>query len=178
MKHNLLRILVPGQSIKSTFFKKRRVIFTGSAIPLLIQADQESGVGRWHTLKISTLSFMSICKLKKSYCHPDTYSLFNRMNLFKLFNRGITSNFRGEFFFDRAFSLNNLVRGGFPQTALVESLTPNHKNYLREDIIDKVLKRDMTALFGVRRILELEQMFIFLCMHDGGQARTSQHFQK
>jgi hypothetical protein len=40
---------------------------------------------------------------------------------------------------------------------------------LREDIIDKVLKRDMTAIFGVRRILELEQMFIFLCMHDGCQ---------
>ncbi len=39
---------------------------------------------------------------------------------------------------------------------------------LREDIIDKVLKRDMTALFGVRRIMELEQTFIYLCMHDGG----------
>lgn len=30
---------------------------------------------------------------------------------------------------------------------------------LREDIIDKVLKRDMTALFGVRRVLELENQF-------------------
>lgn len=26
----------------------------------------------------------------------------------------------------------------------------------------------MTALFGVRRILELEQTFLYLCMHDGG----------
>jgi hypothetical protein len=31
----------------------------------------------------------------------------------------------------------------------------------------KVLKRDMTALFGVRRVLELEQTFLYLCMHDG-----------
>jgi predicted AAA+ superfamily ATPase len=60
-----------------------------------------------------------------------------------------------------------LVRGGFPQTALVESI-PQAQRLLREDIIDKVLKRDMTALFGVRRILELEQTFIYLCMHDGG----------
>ena len=60
-----------------------------------------------------------------------------------------------------------LVRGGFPQTALVDSV-PQAQRLLREDIIDKVLKRDMTALFGVRRILELEQTFIYLCMHDGG----------
>ena len=35
--------------------------------------------------------------------------------------------------------------------------------------MDKVLKRDMTALFGVRRVLELpEQVFLYLCLHDGG----------
>ena len=39
---------------------------------------------------------------------------------------------------------------------------------LREDIIDKALRRDMTAMFGVRLILELEQTFLYLCMHDGG----------
>ncbi len=39
---------------------------------------------------------------------------------------------------------------------------------LREDIVDKALKRDMTALFGVRRVLELEKTFLYLCLHDGG----------
>lgn len=58
------------------------------------------------------------------------------------------------------------MRGGFPQTALVDSI-PQAQRLLREDIIDKVLKRDMTAIFGVRRVLELEQTFIYLCMHDG-----------
>lgn len=61
-----------------------------------------------------------------------------------------------------------LARGGFPQTAKVESIT-KAQMLLREDIVDKVLKRDMTALFGVRRIQELEQTFLYLCMHDGGQ---------
>jgi len=60
-----------------------------------------------------------------------------------------------------------LVRGGFPQTALVETINQAQK-LLREDIIDKALKRDMTALFGVRRVLDLEQLFLYLCMHDGG----------
>jgi predicted AAA+ superfamily ATPase len=60
-----------------------------------------------------------------------------------------------------------LLRGGFPQSALMDSI-PQAQKLLREDIVDKVLKRDMTALFGVRRVLELEQTFLYLCMHDGG----------
>src|SRR5690606_34939653 len=39
---------------------------------------------------------------------------------------------------------------------------------LREDIVDKVLKRDMTSLYGVRHVLDLEKVFLYLCMHDGG----------
>ena len=31
-----------------------------------------------------------------------------------------------------------------------------------------MLKRDMTALFGVRNINELEKLFIYLCLHSGG----------
>jgi hypothetical protein len=50
-----------------------------------------------------------------------------------------------------------LLRGEFSQVALAESLTVAHR-MLREDIIDKVLKRDMTALFGARRVVELEQV--------------------
>ena len=60
-----------------------------------------------------------------------------------------------------------LLRGGFPQTALVDSISVAQK-LLREDIVDKVLKRDMTALYGVRRVLELEKTFLYLCLHDGG----------
>ncbi len=59
------------------------------------------------------------------------------------------------------------MRGEFPQGAQVESITQAQR-LLREDIIDKVLKRDMTALFGVRRVLELEHTFLYLCLHDGG----------
>jgi len=59
-----------------------------------------------------------------------------------------------------------LLRGGFPQSALMASI-PQAQKLLREDIVDKGLKRDMTALFGVRRVPELEQTFLYLCLHDG-----------
>lgn len=60
-----------------------------------------------------------------------------------------------------------LLRGGFPQTALVTNIEQAQR-LVREDIVDKVLKRDMTAFYGVRRILDLESTFLYLCMHDGG----------
>jgi predicted AAA+ superfamily ATPase len=146
------------------FFKFRRIVFTGSAMPL-VQADQESGVGRWHTLRISTLSFYEYLKIKKINL-PNILEIPSLKHLFDCASNEYFRMTEAATFLIGHFH-EYLIRGGFPQTALVESITQSQR-LLREDIIEKVLKRDMTALFGVRRILELEQMFIFLCMHDGG----------
>lgn len=147
------------------FFKHRKIVFTGSAMPL-VNTNQESGVGRWHTLRLSTLSFYEYLQIKKISL-PGMPTITTLPDLFHY----TTSQFLR--ITEAAHALTGhfheyLARGGFPQTALIESITQSQK-LLREDIIDKVLKRDMTALFGVRRIIELEQMFIYLCMHDGGQ---------
>ncbi|MGD9974773.1 MAG: AAA family ATPase, partial [Desulfatirhabdiaceae bacterium] len=45
------------------FNKKRRITVTGSAVPL-VTAGQESGVGRWHTIKLATLSFHEFLRIK------------------------------------------------------------------------------------------------------------------
>lgn len=212
------------------FIKNRRIVFTGSAMPL-IHAEQESGVGRWHTIKLTTLSFYEYLRLKQSL---RSKIFINEKNIFEKFYKEIEPNFmsiktKSESFkdiklaekFDVNFehiklsdwkdmfsktydflslpklpplkSLRNLfdwsphefyrvaelavpylghfheylVRGGFPQSVNVSSITQAQR-LLREDIVDKILKRDMTALFGVRRVLELEQTFLYLCMHDSG----------
>lgn len=146
------------------FSKQRRIAFTGSAMPL-VEPEQESGVGRWHTIRLTTLSFYEYLQIKNltlpklphirslrdlfDWSQPDFYRVTE-----------IAASYVGHFH-------EYLMRGGFPQTAQVESITQAQR-LLREDIIDKVLKRDMTALFGVRRVLDLEHTFLYLCMHDGG----------
>lgn len=146
------------------FQKQRRIIFTGSAMPLA-EAHQESGVGRWHAIKLTTLSFYEYLHIKRL----DLPSLPAVHTLKELFQWSASQLYRcseaaapyvGHFH-------EYLLRGGFPQSAQIESLTQAQR-LLREDIIDKVLKRDMTALFGVRRILDLEHTFLYLCMHEGG----------
>jgi hypothetical protein len=146
------------------FEKRRRIAVTGSATPLVTEG-QESGVGRWHTLRLSTLSFFEYLQLKQVAIPP----LPDVNSLAQLFDWQ-PSQF-ATVAADAAPLVAHfheyLLRGGFPQSALMGSITAAQK-LLREDIVDKVLKRDMTALFGVRHVLELEQVFLYLCLHGGG----------
>ncbi len=146
------------------FEKRRRIVVTGSATPLT-RENVESGVGRWQTLRIATLSFYEFLQIREADVPalPVVNSLqqlsrwtptdFVRVSATAA---GLTSLFH-----------EYLLRGGFPQSARIATVEEAQK-LLREDIVDKVLKRDMTALFGVRRVVELEQVFLYLCLHDGG----------
>lgn len=146
------------------FVRDRRIVFTGSAMPLL-ELEQESGVGRWHTIRMTTLSFYEYLQIKKVPL-PALPAVDSLAETFQM-DAGTLLRIQEDAKAYVPHFHDYLMRGGFPQTALVESLTQAQR-LLREDIIDKVLKRDMTALFGVRRILELEKTFLYLCLHDGG----------
>lgn len=146
------------------FKRGRRIVVTGSASPLH-DAKAESGVGRWQTLPLATLSFGEFLKLRgidpgpvpvvKSLkqCFEWSEGEFARTAALA---KSLTPHFH-----------DYLLRGGFPEPAMVSDLT-RCQRLLREDIVDKVLKRDMTALYGVRRVLEVEKIFLYLCYHDGG----------
>jgi uncharacterized protein len=146
------------------FEKRRRIAVTGSATPLQTE-NLESGVGRWHTIRIATLSFYEYLQIRRDPIPelpavPTLASLFDKPASWFAHMGESARPLTGLFH-------EYLLRGGFPQSSLVGSITLAQK-LLREDIVDKVLKRDMTALFGVRRVLELEQTFLYLCLHDGG----------
>ena len=61
------------------FEKGRRIAVTGSAMPLQSEG-LESGVGRWHTIKLATLSFSSICKSRTFSCRA--FPTFHRCSRF------------------------------------------------------------------------------------------------
>jgi uncharacterized protein len=146
------------------FQKDRRLALTGSATPLVME-NQESGVGRWHTIRLATLSFYEFLRIQKQ---PEP-KLADVPSLNQLFDWS-EGDFARASETGEALAVHfhaYLQRGGFPQCALAPTVTWAQK-LLREDIVDKVLKRDMTALFGVRRVVELEHTFLYLCLHDGG----------
>jgi predicted AAA+ superfamily ATPase len=156
------------------FSPNRRIAVTGSATPLN-RENLESGVGRWHAVQLATLSFYEFLKIsgKDSLNLPTVKSLQalfdwpeNQFGAIASRAQPLTALFH-----------RYLLQGGFPETATVANLGTAQK-LLREDIVDKVLKRDMTALYGVRNILELEQVFLYLCMTEGGILDVTQLSQR
>ena len=146
------------------FHKKRRLAVTGSAIPLVTEG-QESGVGRWHTHRLATFSFYEHMQVKQTSMPsiPLLSSLQNLLSWSESVFQRVAADAQplvGHF-------NDYLLRGGFPQCAFVQSEVTAQK-LIREDIVDKVLLRDMTALYGVRNSAELERVFLYLCQHDGG----------
>lgn len=146
------------------FEKRRRIAVTGSAATIASES-QESGVGRWQTVRLATMSFYEYLQIRKMVV-PSIPSLKSLLDLFTWSEQELTRIAEESRPLVGMFH-EYLLRGGFPQSALLESIQLAQK-LLREDIVEKVLKRDMTALFGVRRVLELEQVFLYLCLHDGG----------
>lgn len=146
------------------FNKSRKIAITGSATPLR-SSSAESGVGRWETIKLPTLTFKEFLRLRKIQLPtiPEIASLKQLLDYStsELHQLQTAAQKLTPYFHDY------LLRGGFPEPALEEELQ-RCQRLLREDIVDKVLKRDMTALYGVRRIVEIEKIFLYLCYHDGG----------
>jgi predicted AAA+ superfamily ATPase len=140
-----------------------RIAATGSASPL--RDAVESGVGRWETIPLPTLAFTEFLRLRK-IALPEIPEVKSLRALFEW----SSSDFARTAHVGRTLTPHfhdYLLRGGFPEPALTTELT-RCQRLLREDIVDKVLKRDMTALYGVRRVLEVEKLFLYLCYHDGG----------
>jgi predicted AAA+ superfamily ATPase len=52
--------------------------------------------------------------------------------------------------------------GGFPELALADN-DLMAQQVMREDVVDKVLKRDLPSLYNIRNATELERIFLYLC---------------
>lgn len=57
-----------------------------------------------------------------------------------------------------------LIIGGFPELVLSDD-DMYAQRMLREDVVDKVIKRDVLSLFNIRSPLLMEKLFLYLCMN-------------
>lgn len=142
-----------------------RILATGSASVVHRDRLAESGVGRWITVPIPTLSFFEFVSMRSE--QPDGIAPDLRVSNLFAFNPGDLSALATQMRPLQPLFQRYLLVGGFPETATQENIDLCQR-LLREDVVERVLKRDMTALFGVRNINDLEKLFIYLCLHSGG----------
>ena len=136
------------------------MVATGSASPALIKGNQESGAGRWRTIQAPTLSFYEYCEL----LDIDRPELPENLKIPPLLHK-IQQNrtqvmlqlSKVQKYFHRCLQV-----GGFPELTLADN-DILAQQIMREDVVDKVLNRDLPALYNLRNATELERIFIYLC---------------
>lgn len=136
------------------------VVATGSASPALMKGSRESGAGRWTVIQVPTLSFYEYCEIlgvEKPDIPPD---LKVTSLLYK------TQIERNQIMLQLSKVQNHFMRylqvGGFPELALADN-DLMAQQVMREDVVDKVLKRDLPSLYNIRNATELERIFLYLC---------------
>ena len=137
-----------------------RIMATGSASPILTDKATESGLGRWTIIHVPTLSFFEYCQLLNievpdlpKDLKPTQMYLKTLQEQTDVFNKlsGLQVHF-----------IRYLQVGGFPELAL-SSDDLYAQRILREDIVDKALKRDLPSIYGIRNINDIEKIFLYLC---------------
>lgn len=138
------------------------VVATGSASPVLEKGSSESGTGRWTVLKIPTLSFYEYCRLLELEEPelPENLRITQLTDMSTAELGDLTENF--------SHLINHFNRyltiGGFPELVLSDN-DDYAQRMLREDVVDKVIKRDVLTLFNIRSPLLMEKLFLYLCIN-------------
>ncbi len=142
--------------------KDIRLIATGSASPVLEKGSADSGTGRWSVLKLPTMSFYEYCKLLDLELPiiPDDLRLSELKNM----NPAQLGDLFDKFTPLQKHFNRYLVIGGFPELVLSDD-DVYAQRMLREDVVDKVIKRDVLSLFNIRSPLLMEKLFLYLCMN-------------
>jgi predicted AAA+ superfamily ATPase len=137
-----------------------RMVATGSASPVLKKKAAESGAGRWTVIQVPTLSFFEYCEMLNvesleipTDIKPTELIGYEKRDLTLLMTKlsGLQKHFN-----------RYLTVGGFPELALSKD-DYLAQSIMREDVVDKVLKRDIPALYNIRNVTELERIFLYLC---------------
>lgn len=150
--------------MKVIYDKRRdiRLTATGSASPILEKGAADSGTGRWSVLKIPTMSFYEYCRLLQleEPILPDRLPLTDLVKMSNAQLGDLMSRFVPlEGHFNRYLTI-----GGFPELVLSDD-DLYAQRMLREDVVDKVIKRDVLTLFNIRSPLLMEKLFLYLCIN-------------
>ena len=138
-----------------------KFVASGSAAAALHLKSRESGAGRFSDFMLPPLTFYEflmflgesekhITKIQDRQGKPE----YKILDIDSLNNRFI----------------DYLNFGGYPEAVLNEEIRKNPEQFIKNDIIDKVLLKDLPNLYGITGIQELNKLFSFLAYNAGNEA--------
>ncbi len=142
-------------------YRKTRFVVSGSAAATLRQKSQESGAGRFTDYKLPCLTFAEYIKF---------------INLESLMNETGQKWMNGNTFYGTTHirELNKhfieyINFGGFPEMIFSGAVKSNPSRYIRSDIIDKVLLRDLPSIYGIENVQMLNKFFSVIAFNTGSE---------
>lgn len=146
------------KSIVDTY-QTPKCIVSGSAAAALRLRSYESGAGRFTDFLLPPLTF-----------HEYLFLLGNN-NLVEIREE---KNKRTSFNVPDIKALNErfieyLNFGGYPEVVFSEEIRADPSRYIKSDIIDKVLLRDLPSLYGIQDIQELNYLFANLAFNTANE---------
>lgn len=141
-------------------FRSSKFIASGSVAAALKLKSSESGAGRFTDFMLPPLTFHEYVHLKNLDHLIQDDQIEWKGNIA---NFASTVNIRAlnEHFIDY------LNFGGYPEVIFNEEIKGNPERYMRADIIDKVLLRDLPGLYGIQDVQELNSLFTTIAWNSG-----------
>lgn len=143
-------------------YPKTKFVVSGSAAAALKLASNESGAGRFTDFMLPPLTFNEYISLKGL----DQLIIPSRLEWNGNINRFFSTVNSREL--NRHF-IDYINFGGYPEVIFSEKIQANPGRYIRSDIVDKVLLRDLPSLYGIQDVQELNSLFTTLAYHSGNE---------
>jgi len=141
-----------------------RILVSGSAAAALKRQSTESGAGRFTDFLLPPLTFSEYLHLRQEppalmQDRPDHYVLTDIVRL-------------------NAQFVDYVNYGGYPELALSPKIRTNPTRFVKSDIVDKVLLRDLPQLYGIQDIQELNALFTLLAFNTAEEVSFEQLSQR
>jgi len=142
-------------------FRAIRFVASGSAAAALRMKSRESGAGRFTDFMLPPLTFSEYLDfagqegrlIAEEPAEPGRAPAYRALSIEAL---------NVEF-------VNYLNYGGFPEAVMNPAVRENPTRFLRQDIVDKVLLKDLPSLYGIGDTQELNRFFNVLAYNTGDE---------
>lgn len=139
-----------------------KFVASGSAAAALRLKSQESGAGRFTDFMLPPLTFHEFLVFlgEDEILIDEDNDPSTRLTHYKVKD---IARLNARF-------IDYLNYGGFPEAVVNPVVRNNPDQFVRSDIIDKVLLKDLPSLYGIDQIQELNKLFTFLAYNAGNEA--------